>query len=93
LDSDYGAGFWLPPQSTKTDQSPACGMDHLPGDAYFGLGYLGQYLIMIPSQDLIIARFGATVVRGDKPGAGVKNNGVDRLVADVLKARDYRATK
>jgi CubicO group peptidase (beta-lactamase class C family) len=93
LNSDYGAGFWLPANGQDADESSEYGMDRLPKDAYFGLGYLGQYLIIIPSRNLVIARFGATLDPADKHGSGARVNGVGRLVTDVVAAIDAGLAK
>ena len=56
------------------------GLPGAPSDAYFGRGYLGQYLIIVPSDNLIVVRFGASHgPGGDAEGAGA-------LVRDVIAA-------
>lgn len=68
LDSPYGAGFWV-----KTA---------IPADAYFASGNFGQRIVIIPSEQLVIVRFGITV---DPPDFDMK--GLLRLVKDVIAAR------
>ena len=46
--SDYGGQFWLVPS----------GRDDLPPDAYATAGNRGQYVIIVPSRDLVIVRRG-----------------------------------
>jgi CubicO group peptidase (beta-lactamase class C family) len=74
----YGAGFW-------TDLGDSFGaryrIDHgWPRDAFFAKGTIGQYVIVIPSQHLVIARFGVT------PNWPLDADGVSRLVSDVVAA-------
>ncbi|MCR5884418.1 serine hydrolase [Rhizobacter sp. J219] len=79
LDVGYGSGFWL--NLPATSQHPLgfpWGLPGAPADAYFGYGYLGQYLIVVPSADLVIVRFGLTHERG---GGRVQ---AGRLVAGVI---------
>jgi len=52
-----------------------------PGDAFWTSGALGQRLIVLPSERLVIARFG---VSHEKPHVDVA--GVTRLVTDVVEA-------
>ncbi|WP_008295042.1 serine hydrolase domain-containing protein [Congregibacter litoralis] len=47
--SDYGAQWWLVPDSRKKD---------VPADAYSTAGNRGQYVIIDPSHDLVIVRRG-----------------------------------
>jgi CubicO group peptidase (beta-lactamase class C family) len=81
LDAGYGAGFWL--NVTHAPTTPwglPWGLPGAPSDAYFGRGYLGQYLIIGPSEHLIVVRFGALHgPGGDAEGAGA-------LVRDVIAA-------
>ncbi|MBL0729254.1 serine hydrolase [Piscinibacter sp. HJYY11] len=80
LDVGYGAGFWL--NVAATSRHPLgfpWGLPGAPADAYFGYGYLGQYLIVVPSQHLVIVRFGLT----HEAGGGRVQAG--RLVAGVIQ--------
>ena len=74
----YGAGFW-------TNLGDSFGayyrIEHgWPRDAFFAKGSIGQYVIVIPSERLVIARFGRTA---NWPLAA---DGVSQLVADVVAA-------
>jgi CubicO group peptidase (beta-lactamase class C family) len=74
----YGAGFW-------TNRGDSYGATYRiehgwPRDAFFAKGSIGQYVIVIPSERLVIARFGRTV--NWPPGA----DGVFELVRDVVAA-------
>jgi hypothetical protein len=79
LDSPYGSGFWVNAgQSADARGRVQAGM---PTDAYFASGNFGQRIVIIPSQRLVIVRFGATI---DPPDFDIR--GLTRLVADVIAA-------
>lgn len=63
----YGAHFWL-----------YGGIDGLPQDAYSPSGGLGQYAMIIPSEDLVVVR------RGHDPATGGFR--IARFAADVVAA-------
>ena len=74
----YGAGFW-------TNRGDSFGANYRiahgwPRDAFFAKGTIGQYVIVIPSEHLVIARFGATV------NWPLDADGVSQLVHDVVAA-------
>ncbi|UFZ02273.1 beta-lactamase family protein [Bradyrhizobium ontarionense] len=73
-----GAGFW-------TNRGDSFGANYRishgwPRDAFFAKGTLAQYVIVIPSERLVIARFGRTV--NWPPEA----DGVAQLVSEVVAA-------
>lgn len=73
-----GAGFW-------TNRDDSFGARHRiargwPRDAFFAKGTLGQYVIVIPSERLVIARFGRNV------NWPLDVDGVSELVRDVVAA-------
>ncbi|CCE03677.1 putative Beta-lactamase family protein; putative 6-aminohexanoate-dimer hydrolase (fragment) [Bradyrhizobium sp. STM 3809] len=73
-----GAGFW-------TNSGDSFGANYRvshgwPRDAFFAKGSIGQYVVIIPSERLVIARFGRTV--NWPPEA----DGVAQLVGDVIAA-------
>lgn len=80
LGTGYGAGFW-----TNQIQGDVPGWNHpwavpgAPHDVISARGSLGQFVIVIPSQRLVIARFGLSFAREDAEGVG-------RLVKDVIAA-------
>ena len=82
LDTAYGAGFWLNNPTTKPIPvwDAPWGMPGAPADAFFGRGYLGQYLVIIPSEKLVIVRFGASHISG----GDIKGTGA--LVQEVVAA-------
>jgi CubicO group peptidase (beta-lactamase class C family) len=74
----YGAGFW-------TNRGDSRGATYRlgegwPRDALIAKGSIGQYVIIIPSQRLVIARFGRTV------NFPLDADGVSQLVRDVIVA-------
>jgi CubicO group peptidase (beta-lactamase class C family) len=72
-----GAGFWTNQGDSKGSRfRTGLGMPH---DAFYASGTLGQYVIIVPSQRLVVARFGISGNRYDIEG-------VSKLVADVIKA-------
>jgi CubicO group peptidase (beta-lactamase class C family) len=78
LDTDYGAGFW----TNRSEHPNAKGRVRLgiPRDAFFASGDLGQRVVILPSQQLVIVRLGDTVdPTGDIRGLG-------RLVSEVIAA-------
>ncbi|MEO8754007.1 MAG: serine hydrolase [Casimicrobiaceae bacterium] len=83
LNTGYGAGFWL--NNDAAEANPMgfpWGMPGAPADTFFGFGYLGQFVVIVPSRQLVIVRLGLTHVRGgDRPGIG-------QLVQGVVAAID-----
>src|SRR4051794_15776077 len=78
LDSDYGAGFW----TNRSEHERAKGRIRMgiPRDAFFASGDLGQRVVIMPSQRLVIVRLGDSVdPTGDIRGLG-------RLVKEVIAA-------
>ena len=78
LDTDYGAGFW----TNRSEHPNAKGRVRLgiPRDAFFASGDLGQRIVIMPTQHLVIVRLGDSVdPTGDIRGLG-------RLVKEVIAA-------
>jgi CubicO group peptidase (beta-lactamase class C family) len=79
----YGAGFW-------TNQGDGFGASYRighgwPRDAFFAKGTIGQYVIVIPSERLVIVRLGRS------PNWPPEADGVFRLVSDVVAATGEKA--
>jgi CubicO group peptidase (beta-lactamase class C family) len=79
----YGAGFW-------TNRGDSMGANFraeqgMPRDAFFAKGTIGQYVIVIPSQRLVIVRLGRS------PNWPLAADGVFQLVADVIAATGGKA--
>jgi CubicO group peptidase (beta-lactamase class C family) len=78
LDTDYGAGFW----TNRSEHPHAKGRIAMgiPRDAFFASGDLGQRIVILPSQRMVIVRLGDAVdPTGDIRGLG-------RLVKEVIEA-------
>jgi CubicO group peptidase (beta-lactamase class C family) len=78
LDTDYGAGFW----TNRSEHPYARGRVRLgiPRDAFFASGDLGQRVVILPSQHMVIVRLGDAVdPTGDIRGLG-------RLVKEAIAA-------
>jgi CubicO group peptidase (beta-lactamase class C family) len=79
----YGAGFW-----TNRDESLGARyrIEHgWPRDAFFAKGSIGQYVIVNPSERLVIVRFGRTA------NWPLDADGVSDLVRDVVAATNGKA--
>ena len=72
--SEYGAHIWL---NAGRKGSSERFLPRLPEDTFIFEGYQEQWIIVIPSKDLMIARFGAT---------NTENWSVEDLIVDVLAA-------
>ena len=86
LDTGYGAGFWLNgipghiPWSSVVWSIPGA-----PPDSFYARGLLGQYIVIVPSAQLVVARFG--VSHADDADI----DGIGALVAAALSAVGPRA--
>lgn len=78
LDTDYGAGFWT--NRSEHEHAKARVRLGIPRDAFFASGDLGQRIVILPSQGLVIVRLGDSAdPTGDIRGLG-------RLVKEVIAA-------
>jgi CubicO group peptidase (beta-lactamase class C family) len=74
----YGAGFWT---NLGDSLGATYRIEHgWPRDAFLAKGTLGQYVIVIPSEHLVIVRLGRS------PNWPLDADGVSRLVSDVVAA-------
>lgn len=78
-----GAGFW-------TNLGDSFGADYrvehgMPRDAFFAKGTIGQYVVIVPSEKLVIVRLGRS------PNWPGEADGVFQLVADVIAATGGKA--
>jgi hypothetical protein len=80
LDTGYGAGFWINGVSGNGPWGLPWGMPHAPRDAFFAMGHMGQHVVIVPSQRLVVVRLGVS----HHPDGLIA--GADRLVADVIAA-------
>jgi CubicO group peptidase (beta-lactamase class C family) len=79
----YGAGFW-------TDLGDSFGANYriehgMPRDAFFAKGTIGQYVVIVPSERLVIVRLGRS------PNWPPEVDGVFQLVSDVIAATGDKA--
>jgi CubicO group peptidase (beta-lactamase class C family) len=78
LDTDYGAGFW----TNRSEHERAKGRVSMgiPRDAFFAFGDMGQRIVILQSQRMVIVRLGDSIdPTGDIRGLG-------RLVREVIAA-------
>ena len=61
-ESAYGAGFWLN-RSGGAAMQDGWGLTGAPADAFMARGYMGQYIVIVPSADLVIVRMGQSHAR------------------------------
>ncbi|MEM7005690.1 MAG: serine hydrolase [Pseudomonadota bacterium] len=69
----YGAQVWLNRNPDDPDRERA--FPGLPDDMYYMSGFQGQVVMVVPSENLVITRFGFT------PG---RNHGVEELAAGII---------
>ena len=74
----YGAGFWT--QRGNSAAARARIAEGIPADCFMAVGSQGQYTIVIPSHDLVIARIGWAYTPNDDHVA------VERLVRETIAA-------
>lgn len=81
LDTGYGAGFWT---NRRPGPVPGWGvpwgLSRAPRDAFFARGFMGQFVVVVPSRRLVVARLSISHERGDDIAA------TDALVGEVLEA-------
>ena len=84
LGTNYGAGFWTNRSAAAEAQGRVEG--GMPRDAYFASGNLGQRIVILPSQHLVIVRMGYAT------GSDNDIGGLIRLVREVIDATAAQAT-
>jgi CubicO group peptidase (beta-lactamase class C family) len=78
LDTDYGAGFWT--NRSEHQHAKARVRLGVPRDAFFASGDLGQRVVIIPSQQMVVVRLGDST----HPAGDI--NGLARLVKEAIAA-------
>jgi CubicO group peptidase (beta-lactamase class C family) len=76
LDTDYGAGFWT--NRSEHPNAKARVRLGMPRDSFFASGDLGQRIVIMPTQRLVIVRLGDSV----DPTGDIR--GLARLVKEVV---------
>ena len=74
---DYGSGIWL-----NSAENGKAFFSSLPADTLIGYGWRGQFIIAVPSMELVIVRTGNSMV-GEASGLFPE---INRLVADIVLA-------
>ena len=82
LDTGYGAGFWINSVHTPQPLLGTWGMEGAPADAFYGRGHLGQYVVIIPSRQLVVVRLGSSHLPHDDIV------GVGHMVKKIVSAID-----
>ena len=78
LESTYGAGFWTNDGSSRV---AAWRVAHgFPKDGFFASGFLGQRIYIVPSEQLVVVRFGYS----RPPDFGIEDDVA--LIAAVIRA-------
>ena len=81
LDTGYGAGWW-----TNRVGGPVpgwgvpWGLPSAPADTFFARGFMGQFVVVVPSRQLVLVRLSVSTQRGDDIEE------TDRIVREVLAA-------
>jgi CubicO group peptidase (beta-lactamase class C family) len=82
LDTGYGAGFWLNVTDGPIKMWPGAhwGMTGAPKDTYYARGFQGQFIVIVPSENLVVVRLGVS----QSIDGGVR--GISDLMRDVIAA-------
>jgi len=78
LDSDYGAGLWT--NRSHDEHALERARQRIPPDAFFAFGLLGQRIVILPTQHMVIVRLGDSI----DPTGDIQ--GLERLVREVIAA-------
>jgi CubicO group peptidase (beta-lactamase class C family) len=84
LNTGYGAGFWtnLVNEGAVPIWDAPWGMPQLPRDMFYARGYLGQYVVIVPSEHLVVARLGLTHLGS--------STGIGSVIADIIASLHAR---
>ncbi|HWX67063.1 MAG TPA: serine hydrolase [Rhodanobacter sp.] len=83
LETGYGAGFWtnLVNEGSVPVWDAPWGIPQLPKDMYYARGALGQYVVIVPSEHLVVVRMGISIHYG---------TGIGDMVAAIITALHHR---
>jgi CubicO group peptidase (beta-lactamase class C family) len=78
LDTGYGAGFWTNHVDGLVPHwREAWGLPRAPRETFFARGFMGQYLVIVPSERLLLVRLSVNAANGSDIGE------TDRILAEV----------
>lgn len=81
LDTGYGASWWTNRKPGQVlDWGVPWGLSQAPADAFFARGFMGNFVVVVPSRRLVLVRLSVSTHRGDDIEE------TDRIVGDVLAA-------
>ncbi|HET7793923.1 MAG TPA: serine hydrolase [Rhizobacter sp.] len=82
LATGYGAGLWTNRLGAQRhpDWGVPWGLANAPADAFFARGFMGQFIVVIPSERLVIVRLSVSHTKGDDIEE------TDRIVGEVRAA-------
>ncbi|WP_460876732.1 serine hydrolase domain-containing protein [Rhodanobacter koreensis] len=83
LKTGYGAGFWtnLVDKGSVPVWDAPWGMPQLPKDMYYARGAFGQYVVIVPSERLVVVRMGISINYG---------TGIEDMIAAIIAALHHQ---
>jgi CubicO group peptidase (beta-lactamase class C family) len=79
-DTGYAAGFWTQRPGRVPHWGVPWSLAGAPPDTFFGRGFMGQFVVVIPSRRMVIVRLASATERGDDIEE------TDRIVTAILAA-------
>ncbi|MEP6908202.1 MAG: serine hydrolase [Pseudoxanthomonas sp.] len=83
LKTGYGAGFWtnLVNKGSVPIWDAPWGMPQLPKDMFYARGAFGQYVVIVPSEHLVVVRLGVTLDN---------STGMGNVIAKIIAALHHQ---